>query len=79
MRQKVKKWSNSFGVRIPRPLADRAQIREGSVVKIKEEDGVITIEIVAPKEYALAELVAGITEDNRHGEVDTGEAVGNEG
>ena len=71
-------------VRTSRPLADRAQIREGSVVEIKvveikEEDGVITIETAALKEYALAELVAGITEDNRHGEVDTGEAVGNEG
>ena len=66
-------------VRTSRPLADRAQIREGSVVEIKEEGGVITIETVALKEYALAELVAGITEDNRHREVDTGEAVGNEG
>ena len=66
-------------VRTSRPLADRAQIREGSVVEIKEEDGVIAIETVKPKEYALAKLVAGITEDNRHGEVDTGEAVGNAG
>ena len=66
-------------VRTSRPLADRAQIREGSVVEIKEEDGVITIETVALKEYALAELVAGITEDNRHGEVDTVEAVGSAG
>ena len=66
-------------VRTSRPLADRVQIREGSVVEIKEEDGVITIETVALKEYALAKLVAGITEDNRHGEVDTGKAVGNEG
>ena len=66
-------------VRTSRPLADRAQIREGSVVEIKEEDGVIAIETVKPKEYALAKLVAGITKDNRHGEVDTGEAVGNEG
>ena len=66
-------------VRTSRPLADRAQIREGSVVEIKEEDGVIIIETVALKEYALAELVAGITEDNRHGEVDTGDAVGNAG
>ena len=48
-------------------------------MEVKEEDGVITIETVALKEYALAELVAGITEDNRHGEVDTGEAVGNAG
>ena len=39
----------------------------------------ITIETVALKEYALTKLVAGITEDNRHGEVDTGEAVGNAG
>ena len=48
-------------------------------MEVKEEDGVIAIETVKPKEYALAKLVAGITEDNRHGEVETGEAVGNAG
>jgi antitoxin MazE len=78
METSVQKWGNSLGVRIPRPLADQAQIEEGSVVEIEEKDGVITIRSVAPQEYALDELVSGITEENRHGEVDTGGSTGNE-
>ena len=56
----------------------QAQIREGSVVEIEETDGMTTIRAVTPKEHTLDELVSGITEENRHGEVDTGEATGNE-
>ncbi|MFB6230368.1 MAG: AbrB/MazE/SpoVT family DNA-binding domain-containing protein [Salinibacter sp.] len=78
MRQKVEKWGNSLGVRIPRPLADRVQIREGSVVEVEVEDGVITIQAVSPEEYALDELVAGITDENRHGEADIDEPMGRE-
>jgi len=78
MQTNVQKWGNSLGVRIPRPLADQAQIREGSVVEIEEEDGVITIQTLAPTEYVLDELVDGITEENRHDEVDTADSVGNE-
>ena len=74
----MQKWGNSLGVRIPRALADQAQIEEGSVVEIEEEDGVITIRSVAPQEYTLGELVSGITEENRHEEVDTGGSTGNE-
>lgn len=78
MQTNVQKWGNSLGVRIPRPLADQAQISEGSVVEIEEEDGVITIRVLAPKEYALDELVEEITDENRHEEVNTGSPVGNE-
>lgn len=78
MQTNVQKWGNSLGVRIPRPLADQAQIREGSAVEIEEEDGVITIRVLAPKEYALDELVGEITDENRHEELNTGSPVGNE-
>lgn len=78
MKTNVQKWGNSLGVRIPRALADQAQIREGSVVEIEEAEGVITIRAVTPREHTLNELVSGITEENRHGEIDTGESTGNE-
>lgn len=78
MQTKVQKWGNSLGVRIPRPLADQAEINEGSVVEIEEVDGSITIRTVVPSEYTLDELVAGITDENRHDEVETAESVGNE-
>lgn len=78
MQTKVQKWGNSLGVRIPRPLADQARIGEGSVVDLEEHDGKIVIKLVAPAEYALDELVAGITDENRHEEVETGGSVGRE-
>lgn len=78
MQTKVQKWGNSLGVRIPRPLADQAEINEGSIVEIEEADGSITIRTVVPSEYTLDELVAGITDENRHDEVETAESVGNE-
>jgi antitoxin MazE len=78
MRQKVEKWGNSLVVRIPRPLADRVQIREGSVVEVEVEDGVITIQAVSPGEYALDELVAGITDENRHHDIGRGAPIGDE-
>lgn len=78
MKTSVQKWGNSLGVRIPRALADQAQICEGSVIEIEEVEGVITIQAVTPKEHTLDELVSGITEENRHGEIDTGESRGSE-
>lgn len=78
MQTKVQKWGNSLGVRIPRPLADQTRIGEGSVVEMKEKNGEIVIKLVAPAEYTLDNLVAGITEENRHGETETGPAVGRE-
>ena len=78
MQTKVQKWGNSLGVRIPRPLADQVRIGEGSVVDIEEKNGEIVIKLVAPAEHTLDELVAGITEENRHGETETGAPVGRE-
>lgn len=78
MQTTVQKWGNSLGIRIPRPLADQVRIGEGSVVEIEEQDGRIVIRHVAPKEYTLGELVDGITDENRHDEIDAGPAVGNE-
>jgi len=78
MQTSVQKWGNGLGIRIPRSPADQAQSSKGSVVEVEEGDGVIPIRAVAPEEYALDELVAGSTEENRYGEVDTGEPMGRE-
>jgi len=41
-------------------------------------DGKVVIVPVSEPSPTLEELVAGITEENRHAEVDTGPAIGNE-
>ena len=78
MQTKVQKWGNSLGVRIPRPFADQVHIGEGSIVDIEESDGQIVIKLIAPAEYTLDELLAGITDENRHDEIETGGPVGRE-
>ncbi len=78
MRTSVQKWGNSLALRIPKPLADQAHITQGSLVEIKVVDDVLRIELVAPEAYTLDSLLEGVTEENIHEEIDTGEAQGKE-
>jgi len=72
----VKKWGNSLGVRIPSNIAKEVSIVEGSHVEIEDIDGQI---IIKPRNnYNLKELVKGISKENRHDEIDTGDTIGNE-
>ncbi|MCR5858934.1 AbrB/MazE/SpoVT family DNA-binding domain-containing protein [Mesorhizobium sp. J428] len=75
----VAKWGNSLAVRIPAAFARETAIGDGVSVDISVVDGMIVMRPVNdPHAYDLNDLLAGITDDNRHGEVATGQAVGNE-
>jgi antitoxin MazE len=74
----VKRWGNSLALRIPRPLAKEAGLRENSAVELLLQEGrLIVVPIVEPR-YALEVLLAQVTSENLHGEVDTGKAAGSE-
>jgi antitoxin MazE len=75
--QLITKWGNSLAIRIPKPLADQAHLREGVGVEITVLEGKLVIELER-KEYSLDELLAGVTETNLHAEIDPGSAVGRE-
>jgi antitoxin MazE len=78
MKTCVKMWGNSLALRIPRPLAEEAGLREDSAVELSLEKGrLVIVPIMAPR-YALKVLLAQVTSENLHGEVDTGAAVGGE-
>jgi antitoxin MazE len=79
MRGQIGKWGNSLAVRIPSAVAREAAIDEGRTVQIKAKAGsiVVTPEEVEPR-YSLEELLAGMTKENLHEEIDSGPAVGNE-
>ena len=47
-------------------------------VEIREENGRVVIEPIRQDAYDLAALVAEISDENRHDEVETGSAVGRE-
>lgn len=78
MQTKVQKWGNSLALRIPKAFAEEAGLENDSSVEIRVVDGRIVIEMVEKSKYKLEDLLSQVTEDNLHGEIDTGDAVGNE-
>jgi len=78
MLTKVQKWGNSLALRIPKAFAVDARLENDSFVEISIVKGKIIVTPVLAPSWTLDELLAGITKDNLHNEVDTGLAVGNE-
>jgi antitoxin MazE len=78
MQTRVQKWGNSLGVRIPRGLADEVGLGAGTEVSLTAKDGELVLRPSLPSRLRLADLVAGITPENIHASVDTGDAVGSE-
>jgi antitoxin MazE len=78
MKAMVKKWGNSAAVRIPAHVLEAAQVQLDQPVDVREEGGRIVIEALRPQQYDLADLVAGITDENRHDAVEMGPPVGQE-
>jgi len=78
MRVLVKKWGNSASVRIPASVMAAARLKLDQEVEVREEQGRIVIDPVRPAEYRLDDLIAGITDANRHDEIDFGRPVGKE-
>ena len=74
----IAKWGNSRAIRIPKELALETGLDFGSKVELVLEKGELRIVPVKKPRYTLEELVAGITPENRHGEIDIGPAVGKE-
>ena len=78
MKTKIKKWGNSLALRIPKSFALNANLRQDELVDISIDKERIIITPIGEKEYSLDELLAGVSEDNLHGEFDTGAPVGKE-
>ncbi|MEG3133065.1 AbrB/MazE/SpoVT family DNA-binding domain-containing protein [Rouxiella sp. T17] len=74
----VKKWGNSPSVRLPIAIMQAAALSVDDTVDIQVEDGRIVIVPVRAKEYSLDSLLAGVTADNVHDEIDFGAPVGRE-
>lgn len=80
MKRKVRmqEWGNSIVLPIPIAVAEKLELRPNSQVELVIEDDKIVVAPVTRPEYSLDELLAGITGENRHDEVDTGAATGHE-
>ena len=78
MKTRIRMWGNSLGLRIPRSFATEAGVDDGSTVDITVQNGDLLIRPVRRPRYSLAELLADVNDQNLHGEVSTGDPVGNE-
>ncbi|NUM74839.1 AbrB/MazE/SpoVT family DNA-binding domain-containing protein [candidate division KSB1 bacterium] len=78
MRIQVQKWGNSLAIRIPKSLALDTKIEDGSFVNLSLVRGKLVAAPIQSQEYSLEQLLAGISDDNIHKEIDTGKAMGKE-
>lgn len=76
----IQKWGNSYAVRIPKEAMTKLNLRSGNTVTIHESANGTALSIVPVKthKHTLSEMLSRITDDNRHGEINWGDAVGNE-
>lgn len=62
----IAKWGNSLGLRVPRDVAARAGLTEGTRVDVEaQSDGAIVIR-KSTRRFTLEELIAGMTPDKQH-------------
>ena len=76
MNARVQRWGNSLAIRIPRAYANDLGVREGSEVELTLDGRTL---IVTPSTTpTLDALLQGITDANRHEELDLGQPEGRE-
>jgi antitoxin MazE len=78
MHVRVRKWGNSLTVRIPKPLADDAEVKEGTVLNLAVFEGKLIAAPVQGKKLSLKQLLAKVNKKNLREEVDFGSRVGRE-
>ncbi|HEY0557995.1 MAG TPA: AbrB/MazE/SpoVT family DNA-binding domain-containing protein [Thermoanaerobaculia bacterium] len=76
MKTRVQMWGNSLAVRIPKPFAAQAGLEQQSEVDVAVVDGAL---VITPSPApVLSDLLALVTDENLHGEIDSGSPVGRE-
>jgi len=78
MKTRVQKWGNSLALRIPKSFASEVGFQKETPVEVSLADGKLVVAPVSQPKPTLKQLLAKITKDNLHSEVDTGPAAGNE-
>ncbi len=71
----VSKWGTSLAIRIPKPVAEQWGVQEGSAVEIISRGDHV---VLRKRSYDLADMLAQVTADNLHPELDAPTTRGNE-
>lgn len=78
MQTRVQLWGNSLAMRIPKSFAIEVGLVDNALVDIRLVDGQLIVKPIIQPEFTLEQLLTEVTEDNLHGEINTGLAMGNE-
>jgi antitoxin MazE len=78
MKTRVQKWGNSLALRIPKSFATEVGLQKETSVEVSLVEGKLVITPVAKPKLTLKQLLAKVTKENLHHEVDTGPSIGNE-
>lgn len=76
MKTRVQKWGNSLALRIPKSFANEVGLLNDSSVEVSLSNGKLVVVPIEKPGLSLKKLLAQITEENMHHEVDSGPAVG---
>jgi antitoxin MazE len=79
METQIERWGDSLVDRIPEAIVQSTGFAESVHVDFEcVRRGQLVIRAALPNLPTLDELIDGITDDNLHGEIDTGASVGAE-
>ena len=79
IKTRLRKWGNSLALRIPKSFAVEAGLREDAPIEMMSlVGGKVVLQPNSPEPLTLDELLCGVTDENLHGEWNTGPAVGRE-
>src|SRR4051812_30129807 len=62
----VQKWGKSLGIRIPKSIAEQANIRTGTEVELETDGSVLTVRPRRRRKYTLAWMLAKMKGPNPH-------------
>ncbi len=74
VQSKVRKWGNSLGIRLQKPIVEQLRFQDGSDIDIKVSGKKMIVTLSAPK-YSLKSLMEKVNEENIHHETKTGSPV----
>lgn len=78
METRIGKWGNSLALRIPQCVAARVGITLNAAVELTPRGDELVVSLLRRPCTELEDLLACVTEENLHGEVETGASVGGE-
>ena len=74
----IQKLEKGLALPIPQSLIEATNIKDGTFIELSFNEGKLIATPVDEHKYSLAELLAGVTRENLHGEIDWGNAIGKE-